>query len=239
MGPSDKHLKGWYKMKVFIKHDIRDNLGELSTMADRVSVMLNDVLNDMLYPLDMGRESDSPLELATVAATEAHPATVKTEIADSVVEEMKEKLTALQKLPDPRPLKDEEIPYATEADHRYYKFTNEETRLISAALATQEGPIAERLKEVFTAFLPDERTTRPTEKAHKTEAEPVEDADKLAEDEAREQMINEYMASINDFVSVIESKDDFIDRMIDLKNAARSLASGDNISIVSNEPAPW
>jgi hypothetical protein len=239
MGPSDKHLKGWYKMKVFIKHDIRDNLGELSTMADRVSVMLNDVLNDMLYPLDMGRESDSPLELATVAATEAHPATVKMEIADSVIEEMKDKLTALQKLPDPRPLKDEEIPYATEADHRYYKFTNEETRLISAALATQKGPIAERLKEVFTAFLPDERTTRPTEEAHRKEAEPVEDVDKLAEDEAREQMINEYMASINDFVSVIESKDDFIDRMIDLKNAARSLASGDNISIVSNEPVPW
>ena len=226
-------------MKVFIKHDIRDNLGELSTMADRVSVMLNDVLNDMLYPLDMGRESDTPLELATVAATEAHPATVKTEIADSVIEEMKDKLTALQKLPDPRPLKDEEIPYATEADHRYYKFTDEETRLISAALATQEGPIAERLKEVFTAFLPDERTPRPTEEAHKEAAEPVEDADKLAEDEARERMIDEYMASITDFVSVIESKEDFISRMNELKHAARILASGDDITILSNEPTPW
>lgn len=225
-------------MKVFIKHDIRDNLGELSTMADRVSVMLNDVLNNLLYPLDMG-DSKAPLELATVAVTEAHPATVKTEIADSVIEEMKDKLTALQKLPDARPLKDEEIPYATEADHRYYKFTNEETRLISAALATQEGPIAERLKEVFTAFLPDERTPRPTEEAHTDGAKPVKDVDKLAEDEARERMIDEYMASINDFVSVIESKEDFIDRMIELKKAAYVLARGDDITILSNEPAPW
>lgn len=226
-------------MKVFIKHDIRDNLGELSTMADRVSVMLNDVLNDMLYPLDMGRESDSPLELATVAATEAHPATVKTEIADSVIEEMKDKLTALQKLPDARPLKDEEIPYATGADHRYYVFDDEETRFIAAALAKQEGPLAERLKEVFTAFLPDERTTRPTVKAHTEEAEPVEDVDKLAGDEARERMIDEYMASITDFVSVIESKEDFIARMNELKHAARILASGDDITILSNEPTPW
>ena len=226
-------------MKVFIKHDIRDNLGELSTMADRVSVMLNDVLNDMLYPLDMGRESDTPLELATVAATEAHPATVKTEIADSVIEEMKDKLTALQKLPDARPLKDEEIPYTTGADHRYYVFDDEETQLITAALATQEGPIAERLKEVFTAFLPDERTARPTVKAHTDGAKPVKDADKLAEDEARERMIDEYMASINDFVSVIESKEDFIDRMIELKKAAYVLARGDDITILSNEPTPW
>lgn len=226
-------------MKVYIKNDIRDNLGELSTMADRVSVMLNDVLNDMLYPLDMGRESDSPLELATVAATEAHPATVKTEIADSVIEEMKDKLTALQKLPDARPLKDEEIPYTTGADHRYYVFDDEETRFIAAALAKQEGPLAERLKEVFTAFLPDERTTRPTVKAHTEEAEPVKDADKLAGDEVKERMMEEYMASINDFVSVIESKEDFIDRMIELKKAARILASGDDVSIVANGPCPW
>lgn len=226
-------------MKVFIKHDIRDNLGELSTMADRVSVMLNDVLNHLLYPLDMGRESNSPLKLATVAAAEAHPATVKTEIADSVVEEMKDKLTALQRMPDAHQLADDEIQYATEADHRYYVFDDEETRFISAALATQKGPLAERLKKVFSAFLPDERTTRPTEEAHRKEAEPVEDVDKLAEDEAREQMINEYMASINDFVSVIESKEDFIDRMIELKKAARILASDGDVEIWSKSPCPW
>jgi hypothetical protein len=152
---------------------------------------------------------------------------------------MKDKLTALQRMPDAHQLADDEIQYATEADHRYYVFDDEETRFISAALATQKGPLAERLKKVFSAFLPDERTARPTEEAHRKEAEPVEDVDKLAEDEAREQMINEYMASINDFVSVIESKEDFIDRMIELKHAASILARGDDITIMSNEPAPW
>lgn len=222
-------------MKVFIKHDIRDNLGELSTMADRVSVMLNDVLNDMLYPLDMGRESDTPLELATVAATEAHPATVKTEIADSVIEEMKDKLTALQKLPDARPLKDEEIPYTTGADHRYYVFDDEETRLITAALATQRGPLAERLKEVFTAFLPDERTTRPAEEAHKEAPEPREDADKLAEEETRAEMVTDYMNDINCFVSVIETRPDFIDRMNELKRAALLLATRSTTAHIIND----
>lgn len=52
------------------------------------------------------------------------------------------------------------------------------------------------------------------------------------EDEIRETMIDEYLNSINDFVSVIGDKPDFIHRMTQLKKAARILAGDHDVEIV-------
>ena len=142
-------------MNVYWKHDIHDNLGELTDLTERVIILLDDIIDNALYPLENGKETKSPLNLAALAVANAHPAIVKAEIADSILEEIKDKLEALHRIVDPRPLEADEIPLTTSAEHRYYKFTDEEARFIADALTTQEGPIADRLKEVFNAFHAD------------------------------------------------------------------------------------
>lgn len=52
------------------------------------------------------------------------------------------------------------------------------------------------------------------------------------EDEIKNTMIDEYLNSINDFVSVIGDKPDFIHRMTQLKKAARILAGNRDVEVV-------
>lgn len=52
------------------------------------------------------------------------------------------------------------------------------------------------------------------------------------EDEIKNTMIDEYLNSINDFVSLIGEKADFIHRMHQLKKAARILAGDHDVEIV-------
>ena len=226
-------------MIVYWKHDIQDNLGELTELTERVIILLDDIMDNVLYPLENGKETKSPLNLAALAVANAHPAIVKAEIADSILEEMKDKLEALHRIVDPRPLEVDEIPLATSAEHRYYKFTDEEARFIADALTTQEGPIADRLKEVFNAFHADKEEPRtPSNKVRCTA--PAEDerctASDLTEEETRANMVTDYMNSVTDFVSIIEAQPDFIKRMLKLKKAAYMLAAGYDIQITAEQP---
>lgn len=223
-------------MNVYWKHDIHDNLGELTELTERVCVLLDDIMEKALYPLENGKENKSPLDLAALAVVNAHPAIVKAEIAFEILDGIQDKLKALHKIVDPRPLETDEIPLATSAEHRYYKFTDEEARFIADALTTQEGPIADRLKEVFNAFHPDRGEPRTPSNKVRCTAQADDEAPDLTEEETRANMVTDYMNSVTDFVSIIEAQPDFIKRMLKLKKAAYMLAAGYDIQITADQP---
>lgn len=74
-------------MMVFNAMDYKDGISEVSIMIERVDVLMTDILNGFLCPLDEAKDKP-PLELATIAAVEAHRNRVKAEIADGLLAEI-------------------------------------------------------------------------------------------------------------------------------------------------------
>lgn len=88
-------------MMVFNAMDYKDGICEVRIMIERVSVLMTDILNGFLCPLDEASDKP-PLELATIAAVEAHRNKVKAEIADGLLAEIESILDQLSDM-EPAP----------------------------------------------------------------------------------------------------------------------------------------